>query len=70
MSNTKQELIKKVRELVNICINKNEELYIEMCRCYQANMTKLGTVRLYVPNDMNINELIKLINACECVINY
>ena len=70
MSNTKQELIKKVRELVNICVNKNEELYIEMCRCYQANMTKLGTVRLYVPKNMNINELIKLINVCECVIKY
>lgn len=66
----KQELINKVRELVNICVNKNEELYITMCKCYQANMTKLGTVRLYVPKNMSINELIKLINACECVIKY
>lgn len=67
----KQELIKKVRELVNVCINKNEELYIEMCRCYSVNITpSTKAVRYYVPNDMNINELIKLINACECVINY
>lgn len=67
----KQELIKKVRELVNVCINKNEELYIEMCRCYSVNITpSTKAVRYYVPKSMKVTDINKIVNICECVLTY